>query len=73
MLERPPKSTAQEDLDAFRFALTSEIQNINSEFPILRQERILDGLVKFGYLYEIQLNKVKRSYTKSDRFDSLIK
>ena len=33
MLERPPKSTAQEDLDAFKFAFTSEIQNINAEYP----------------------------------------
>jgi hypothetical protein len=26
-----------------------------------------------GYLSEIQLNKVKRNYIKSEKFDSLIK
>ncbi|MDR2409823.1 MAG: Fic family protein [Bacteroidales bacterium] len=33
----------------------------------------LEGLVTLGYLSKIQLNKIKRSYIKSDRFDSLIK
>ena len=33
MLEHPPKSTTQEDLEAFKIAFTSEIQNINSEYP----------------------------------------
>ena len=33
----------------------------------------LEGLVSLGYLSEIQLNKVKRNYIKSDRFDSLLK
>jgi Fic family protein len=33
----------------------------------------LEGLVALGYLSEIQLNKVKRNYIKSEKFDSLIK
>ncbi|MDR2840955.1 MAG: Fic family protein [Paludibacter sp.] len=33
----------------------------------------LDGLVLLGYLSEIQLNKVKKSYIKSEKFDDLIK
>jgi Fic family protein len=33
----------------------------------------LEGLVENGYLSEIQINKVKRSYMKSDKFDGLIK
>jgi Fic family protein len=33
----------------------------------------LETLVKLGYLAEIQINKVKRSYIKSERFDDLIK
>lgn len=33
----------------------------------------LDGLVKLGYLSEVKINKVKRNYIKSDRFDALIK
>jgi Fic family protein len=33
----------------------------------------LDGLVKLGYLSEIQVNKVKRNYIKSDKFDILLK
>jgi Fic family protein len=33
----------------------------------------LEGLVVLGYLAEIQINKVKRSYIKSENFDSLIK
>lgn len=33
----------------------------------------LEGLVNLGYLKEIQLNKVKRNYIKSEFFDSLIK
>jgi Fic family protein len=33
MLERPPKSTVQEDIDAFKIAFTSEIQSINTEYP----------------------------------------
>jgi Fic family protein len=33
----------------------------------------LEGLVTLGYLSKIQLNKVKYSYIKSDRFDNLIK
>jgi Fic family protein len=33
----------------------------------------LESLVTLGYLSEIKLNKVKRSYIKSDKFDTLIK
>jgi len=33
----------------------------------------LEGLVKLGYLSEIQLNKVKRNYIKSEKFDELLK
>jgi Fic family protein len=33
----------------------------------------LEGLVSLGYLTEIQLNKIKRNYIKSEQFDSLIK
>ncbi|MDR2971439.1 MAG: Fic family protein [Bacteroidales bacterium] len=33
----------------------------------------LEGLVKLGYLSEIQLNKVKRNYIKSENFNNLIK
>jgi Fic family protein len=33
----------------------------------------LYGLVEMEYLYEIQLNKVKRIYVKSDKFDILLK
>jgi Fic family protein len=33
MLERPPKPTKQEEIDAFNLAFTSEIQNINAEYP----------------------------------------
>jgi DeoR/GlpR family transcriptional regulator of sugar metabolism len=33
----------------------------------------LEGLVSLGYLTEIQLNKVKRNYIKSENFDNLIK
>jgi len=33
----------------------------------------LEGLVALEYLSEIQLNKVKRNYIKSEKFDSLIK
>jgi Fic family protein len=33
----------------------------------------LESLVRLGYLYEIQLNKVKRNYIKSEKFDELIK
>ena len=33
----------------------------------------LEGLVKSGYLTEIQLNKVKRNYIKSEIFDSMIR
>jgi len=33
----------------------------------------LEGLVKLGYLSEIQLNKVKRNYIKSEKFDDLLK
>jgi Fic family protein len=32
----------------------------------------LEGLVKSGYLSEIQINKVKRNYVKSDNFDLLL-
>lgn len=33
----------------------------------------LEGLVGLGYLSELQINKVKRNYIKSDKFDSLMK
>ena len=33
----------------------------------------LEGLVKLGYLTELQLNKVKRNYSKSDKFEDLLK
>jgi len=33
----------------------------------------LEGLVKLGYLSEIQINKVARNYLKSDKFDDLLK
>ncbi|MDR1458992.1 MAG: Fic family protein [Bacteroidales bacterium] len=33
----------------------------------------LEGLVSLGYLAELQINKVKRNYIKSDKFNSLIK
>ncbi|HOU68044.1 MAG TPA: Fic family protein [Paludibacteraceae bacterium] len=33
----------------------------------------LENLVELGYLSEIQINKVKRSYIKSKKFDDLIK
>jgi len=33
----------------------------------------LERLVTLGYLTEIQLNKVKRNYIKSENFDNLIK
>ncbi|GHT21200.1 transposase [Bacteroidia bacterium] len=32
----------------------------------------LNGLVELGYLTEIQINKVKKNYIKSDKFDALL-
>ena len=74
MLEHPPIATEEESrkaLDmAFVFSETcpdnqevfnntySEVREINADYP---------------YLSEIQLNKIKRNYIKSNKFDVLLK
>ena len=50
------------------------IKEIENRFNVANQtaRTDLEGLVKYGYLTKIQLNKVKRCYIKSDKFDNLI-
>ena len=33
----------------------------------------LEGLVELGFLSEVKLNKIKRNYIKSERFDELVR
>lgn len=50
------------------------VREIESRFAVSNYtaRTDLEGLVKIGFLSDIQLNKVKRSYIKSDNFDKLL-
>jgi Fic family protein len=51
------------------------VKEVESRFAVsnFTARTDLEGLVKLGYLSYIQINKVKRSYIKSNLFDGLIK
>ena len=51
------------------------VKEIENRFSVsnLTARTDLMGLVELGYLSEIQLNKVKRGYIKSDKYDILLK
>jgi len=51
------------------------VKEIESRFSVsnFTARTDLESLVSLGYLSDIQLNKVKRNYIKSDKFDNLLK
>jgi len=51
------------------------VKEVENRFSVsnFTERTDLEGLVGLGYLSELQINKVKRNYIKSDKFDSLMK
>lgn len=69
MLEHPPQSTENGDSEAFRIAFTSEIQNINAEYPywdkvkyIQTKEGLNNKSLWFALKFLRQLNRTAVSF-----------
>src|SRR5574344_946226 len=71
MLEYPPIATEQEELDAVKLAFTSEVQNINAQYPywdkvkyIQTKNTVDDRLLWFALKFLRKLNRTIVSFGK---------